>query len=111
MRVLLDTSAYSALFRGDPDVRQVLENATAILVPAIVVGELYSGFRHGSRYQDNIAALQQFLRKPSVAVADVGVETAVRYAEVDVWLRSNEDRSPAAMFGLRHAPWRTDAKS
>ena len=87
MNLLLDTSAYSALRLGDTTVLGVLQRAETVAVPAVVLGELYSGFRAGSRWQENTAHLEQFLSKPSVRILDVTHETALRYAEVDVYLR------------------------
>ena len=87
MNVLLDTSAYSALQRGHLPVLDVLRRAEMVAVSPIVLGELYSGFRAGNRWAENTAQLAQFLRKPSVRVLNVTEETALRYAEVDVYLR------------------------
>ena len=87
MNVLLDTSAYSALRRGYEPVVDVLRRSETVAVSAVVLGELYSGFRAGNRWAENTAQLAQFLSKPSVRVLDVTEETALRYAEVDVYLR------------------------
>ena len=87
MKVLLDTSAYSALLRGHQLVLEVLRRAETVAVPAVVLGELHSGFRAGNRWTENTAQLAQFLSKPSVRVLNVTEETALRYAEVDVYLR------------------------
>ena len=87
MNVLLDTSAYSALQRGNGPVLDVLRRSETVAVPSIVMGELYSGFRAGNRRAQNTAQLAQFLSKPSVRILHVTEETALRYAEVDVYLR------------------------
>ncbi|MDP8982499.1 MAG: type II toxin-antitoxin system VapC family toxin [Acidobacteriota bacterium] len=87
MNILLDTSGYSALQRGHLPVLDVLRRSTTVAVSAIVLGELYSGFRAGNRWAENTAKLAQFLGKPSVRVLTVTEETALRYAEVDVYLR------------------------
>jgi len=64
-----------------------MRRSETVAVPAIVLGELHSGFRQGTRLAENTAQLAQFLSKPSVRVLDVTEETALRYAEVDVFLR------------------------
>jgi tRNA(fMet)-specific endonuclease VapC len=87
VKVLLDTSAYAALLRGHQLVLEVLRRAEIVAVPAVVLGELHSGFRAGNRWAENTAQLAQFLSKPSVRVLNVTEETALRYAEVDVYLR------------------------
>ena len=87
MNVLLDTSAYSALLRGHQPVLEVMRRSETVAGSAIALGELYSGFRAGNRWAENTAQLAQFLSKPSVRVLNVTEETALRYAEVDVYLR------------------------
>lgn len=86
--MLLDTSAYSGLMLGDPEILELLSQTKQVFIPVVVLGELHSGFRRGSRTAENERQLQTFLRKPSVAVLDVTSETAQRYAEIDVYLRA-----------------------
>lgn len=88
MKVLLDTSGYSGLVRGDLTILEVLQDAAQVLVPSVVLGELYSGFRPGTRAAENGERLRKFLEKPLVRVVSVTAETAERYAEIDVYLRS-----------------------
>jgi predicted nucleic acid-binding protein len=83
---LLDTSGYSGLTKGDPEILETLSHAERVFVPSIVLGELHSGFRRGNRREENERLLQRFLRKPSVSVVDVTADTAERYAEIDVFL-------------------------
>jgi tRNA(fMet)-specific endonuclease VapC len=87
VNVLLDTSDYSALQRGHQPVLDVMRRSETVAVSAVVLGELYSAFRAGNRWAENTAQLAQFLSKPSVRVLNVTEETALRYAEVDVYLR------------------------
>ena len=87
MNVLLDTSVYSALQRGHQHILDVLRRSETVAVSSVVLGELYSGFRAGNCWAENTAQLAQFLSKPSVRVLNVTEETALRYAEVDVYLR------------------------
>ena len=87
MKVLLDTSAYSALGRGHQPILEAVRESETIAVPSIVLGELHSGFRAGNRCAENTARLAKFLSKPSVRILNVTEETALRYAEVDVYLR------------------------
>lgn len=87
LNVLLDTSTYSALNRGHLQVLDVIRRSETIAIPAIVLGELYSGFLAGSRYSENTEQLVRFLGKPSARVLQVTQETALRYAEIDFYLR------------------------
>ena len=87
MRVLLDTSAYSALARSNQEIYDILSLATEVFIPSIALGELLSGFYGGSRRAENVAELESFLEKPSVKVLQVTAETALHYAQVDQFLR------------------------
>lgn len=87
MKALFDTSAYSGLMLGDPEILALLANS-------VVPGELYSGFRRGSRQTQNEIQLQAFLRKPSISIVDVTSETALRYAEIDSSLSSKGRPNP-----------------
>jgi len=51
------------------------------------LGELQSGFRLGNRSAENEDLLARFMSKASVRVLNVTEETALRYAEIDVYLR------------------------
>ena len=87
MNLLLDTSAYSAFRRGDQAVAEVIRRSETVALPVVVLGELQSGFQAGNRCAENTAELDRFLSKPSVRVLNVTEETALRYAEIDVYLR------------------------
>jgi len=87
MRVLLDTSAYSALARESKEILEMLSRANEVFLSAISVGELLSGFEGGTRRAQNMAELESFLAKPRVKVLDVTANTALVYAQVDQFLR------------------------
>jgi predicted nucleic acid-binding protein len=82
MRVLLDTSAYSAFMRGNTKVRDILQLADAIYLNPIVLGELKSGFLRGHRRREKEALLVQFLESPRVYSVPVDEETSERYAVI-----------------------------
>lgn len=65
-RYCLDTSAYSRFQRGDRQVVELLDRAEWVGVPAVVLGELWTGFLLGSRAEANRIALQRFLAHPAV---------------------------------------------
>jgi tRNA(fMet)-specific endonuclease VapC len=83
----LDTSAYSNFRRGNEEVAALLDRADLVGVPAIVLGELRTGFLLGSRPQDNEADLDAFLANPVVEVLAVDAETSRHYAEIVIELR------------------------
>ena len=79
MRICLDTNAYSAFKRGDADVIDLVEAADEIAIPSIVLGELFAGFRMGSRARRNVVELEDFLHRPGVSVAAMTKAVAERY--------------------------------
>jgi predicted nucleic acid-binding protein len=87
LNILLDTSAYSALHRGDHNVLDILRRSETVAISATVLGELYSGFRAGTRWRENMAQLARFQNQPSARTLNITKETAIRYAEIDVYLR------------------------
>jgi len=87
VRVALDTSAYSALMRGHRDVASLVRRAAAVLLPAVVAGELLYGFRYGSRFEENAARLEAFLETPSVKLLPVTFVTADRFGRIATALR------------------------
>lgn len=88
MRVLLDSSAYSELVRGNRQVAEIIRTAEEVLLSAVVLGELLYGFRAGSRYERNAAQIRSFLDSPYVSFVPVGPVTADRYSRVAMSLRA-----------------------
>jgi tRNA(fMet)-specific endonuclease VapC len=110
MRLLLDTSAYSAFMRGHEEIRAMVRTNEEIFLNAIVIGELMAGFIKGGRRKKNEDELRRFLMSPRVSLLDVGEETAERYAVIlnslwqagtpiptnDIWIAAS-----AMEYGLR----------
>jgi tRNA(fMet)-specific endonuclease VapC len=82
MRVTIDTNAYSALGKGDPRVRAIVEAADELVVSTIVLGELHAGFSLGTRKEKNRRELDEFLGKPGVTVLPPSRSIAERYGEL-----------------------------
>jgi tRNA(fMet)-specific endonuclease VapC len=87
MSLVLDTSAYSQLRRGDSAAIDRLADASIVLVPTVVIGELQAGFALGERMADNAALLEEFLAEAFVETIDVGVGIARRYGRLFAALR------------------------
>ena len=87
MRVLLDTNACSALFRGHHGLTDRVRHADQVLISAIVAGERLFGFRHGSHYEANARIFERFLANPYVAFLPVTLVAADRYARISTSLR------------------------
>lgn len=82
MKICLDTNAYTFFKRGHPPLVHLFENADELLVPTIMMGELYSGFYMGSKTDHNINALLEFLETPGVFVIDISSAIADRYGQI-----------------------------
>lgn len=87
MIYLLDTSAYIGFKRNSKELVQPILHAEKILFSTVVLGELMFGFRKGTKFQTNIADLNQFLAHPAVEVAKVGRTTSDRYSRIAVRLK------------------------
>jgi tRNA(fMet)-specific endonuclease VapC len=85
--VMLDTSAYAAFMRGHPDIKFTLQEAERVSMSPVVLGELHAGFSLGNRRAQNERELARFLRSPRVSVLPVSDDTAIRYAEILLFLR------------------------
>ena len=85
--ILLDTNAYTAFMRGEPEVVEVVARAGKILLTSVVLGELLAGFAAGTREPKNRAELARFIESPRVEVLPVTAETADSYALVWLGLR------------------------
>lgn len=87
MKLLLDTNAYSALLRGHNEVAATVRGAQRVLLSTVVVGELFYGFRHGSRFEENSARLEAFLINAFVDLVPVSLTTADRFGRIAASLR------------------------
>ena len=87
MKVLLDTDAYSQLKRGNPRVADLVRASEKVLFSAVVAGELLYGFRHGSRFEENLRELHEFLDHPYAILVPVTLVTGDRYSRIAVGLR------------------------
>lgn len=96
IKIMLDTSAYSAYLRGNGEVRQALREADEVYLNPVVLGELYAGFARGNREKKNREILREFLSSPRVQVAVVDEETAERYAAILAYLWSKGTPMPTS---------------
>lgn len=87
MRLLVDTSAYSAHLRGHQGISDEIRRADELFVNPAVLGELLAGFRKGTRYQRNLSLLRRFLASSRVHGLDLDDETAERYSIIHDGLR------------------------
>jgi tRNA(fMet)-specific endonuclease VapC len=86
-KVLIDTSAYSHLLRGNTQVSDALAHADLVYVSVFVLGELCAGFKGGSKEAANKDLFDRFLRQPTVQILAATRETAEVFAEIKDTLR------------------------
>jgi tRNA(fMet)-specific endonuclease VapC len=87
VKVLLDSNAYSALQRGQEFVIEQVRRSEEVLLSMVVVGELLFGFRNGSRYEENVRALEAFIEDPHVRLLTLTWETADWFGRIFTELR------------------------
>jgi predicted nucleic acid-binding protein len=132
LRLLLDTNAYVAVKRGDAGAVSRLRQAEAVLVSAVVAGELLHGFRAGRRFEEKRREFEGFLDHPLVRLLPVTLRTAEHFARIvtelraagrpiptnDIWIAAqameegatllSADRHFAAVTGLGWEDWREE---
>jgi tRNA(fMet)-specific endonuclease VapC len=87
VRVALDTNRYVDLCKGLDDTVALVEEAEAVVLPFVVIGELRAGFAHGRRPTQNERVLGRFLLKEGVRVLFPDDQTTHHYAAVFRQLR------------------------
>lgn len=94
MIALLDTNAYTGVMRGGEALLSALQHASAVLLSAIVVGELEYGFRHGQHYAANRRQLDMFVSQPFVDFLTVTRDTTRHYGRIMSDLRAAGTKIP-----------------
>ncbi len=64
-----------------------MADASVVVVPAVVLGELAAGFTLGRRAEENRRVLAEFLAEPFVSVLEVTAATSRHYARIFAALR------------------------
>jgi tRNA(fMet)-specific endonuclease VapC len=114
MTLCLDTNAYAAFKRGHPQIQSLLEAADEIVVPTIVLGELFAGFAGGNSEVADLQELRSFLSLPGITIGPVSDRVAERYGTLmatlrrlgtmlptnDVWIASIAIETGARMLSL-----------
>ena len=86
-KILLDTNAYTNYLRGDKQVLEFLANADVVYMSVFVAGELFAGFRGGSRFRQNKMNFEKFLRKSTVEVLNTSETTADIFGQMKYTLK------------------------
>ncbi len=102
-KVLIDTSSYSHLLRGDEKVLFAISKADVVHMSVFVIGELHAGFKGGARELENKELLNQFVERTTVHVLNATTETAEIFGQLkhdlktagtpvpinDIWIASH----------------------
>lgn len=84
--MILDTNALSAVAEGHSTLESVLQNASEVAVPVIVLGEYRYGIRQSRHHRHYEQWLAEFL--PRYGILDVDQETAIHYAALRIELKT-----------------------
>jgi predicted nucleic acid-binding protein len=87
MKLVLDTNAYCLCDIGDEKALSAVEQAKHLFLPSVVYGELYYGFRHGTKFSDNVKRLNTFVEQFDVQIIPVDLSVARHYGDLYAWLR------------------------
>jgi tRNA(fMet)-specific endonuclease VapC len=82
---LLDTNIVVAFLTGDSEVKERLDAVPEILIPMIVLGELYYGAVNSGRPRQNVAELETFAG--ACVMLGLDAETAWIYGSMKAELR------------------------
>lgn len=83
--MILDTNALSALAEGDAAIRPILERASTVALPSIVLGEYRYGISRSSLREQYDAWLSRHLK--SLESLSVTWETTAAYADIRLVLK------------------------
>jgi tRNA(fMet)-specific endonuclease VapC len=89
---MTDTNAAIAVFNESPEIRAVLKPGMKVVVPVVVLGELYGGAANSARPEENLLRVVEFVRDSEVVICTD--ETARRYGEIYAQLRKIGRRIP-----------------
>jgi tRNA(fMet)-specific endonuclease VapC len=94
MNSLLDTNGYSQYTRGEKLILDYLADCDTIIMSSVVLGELYAGFFGGSKTEQNIDRLQEFLKLDDVKIISASQITAKIFGRIKYELKKKGQMIP-----------------
>jgi predicted nucleic acid-binding protein len=95
LKLVLDTNIYCDYAEGLPDVVDAIATyGQSILIPSVVLGELFFGFMKGSRQQSNEKKLRQVMNRLKIEIIDVNTDVARKYATIYLSLQKKGMKIP-----------------
>lgn len=86
--MILDTSAYSNLGRGNKHIADLINKYDNLYIPVIVHAELLQGFKQGNKSEQNTNDLHRFMSQPFVSTLDIDLETSKIYSYLYVHIKN-----------------------
>ena len=80
--VLIDTNAYANFKKGNSEAIEIIKNVQNIIFCPIVLGELFSGFKIGSKESQNRKELEEFLELEKVICVYLDKNTSIEYSDI-----------------------------
>ena len=91
----MDTNIYCDYAEGLPDVVDAIATyGQSILIPSVVLGELFFGFMKGSKQQFNEKKLRQVVNRLKIEIIDVNTDVARKYAMIYLSLQRRGMKIP-----------------
>lgn len=87
IKIVIDSNRYTDLCRNVPEVIEIIECASLVFVPLIVIAEQRAGFAHGKQPEKNERILTKFLNKDEVSILYPDEQTTHFYANLYAYLR------------------------
>ncbi len=114
--IILDTNAYSKLLTGADEVLDIIATSDIVYMSIFILGELYAGFKGGTKEKYNIEILNNFLHKPGVKILNATDETAQYFALIknqlkkagkpipvnDIWIAAHAIESGSILVSYDH---------
>lgn len=85
--LVVDTSAYSLFLGKQEDAMMAVQTAERLILPVMVLGELFYGFALGNRREQNRRELHDFLSSYRTLIVPITQATAEQYATIYAHLR------------------------
>jgi len=108
MKISIETNTYSVYSRGDNKLKKVILDSDAISISTISLGELYLGFKEGSKESENLEKLKVFLSDIKVRISKINPETSRHYSNIKYALRRKGDLIPENDIWIAASALETD---
>lgn len=87
LKIVLDTSAYSAFNKNQFKLERFINAKNQIYIPIVVIGELRAGFEYGNITEKNEGLLCDFLDTPNIHILKISEKTTKIYSKIFAQLR------------------------